>query len=143
MSVLTTAFKKAELSLINQSNPSKKVRGEKKITTSVKKKFDIQFSSWFISGKLKLIVCHYWIAGCLRKLLQSLSFWFSHMDQYKPILFQFYKYWFSDITSAGEHSSPAMLKKIEIYFVNFDSQQNIAFYWVKWNIFFQITANHC
>lgn len=38
MSVLTTAFKKAELSLINQSNPSKKVRGEKKITTSVKKK---------------------------------------------------------------------------------------------------------
>lgn len=108
---MTTAFKKAELSLINQSNPSKKVRGKKKITTSVKKKFDIQFSSWFISGKLKLIVCHYWIAGCLRKLLQSLSFWFSHMDQYKPILFQFYKYWFSDITSAGEHSSPAILKK--------------------------------
>lgn len=140
---MTTAFKKAELSLINQSNTSRKVRGKKKITTSVKKKFDIQFSSWFISGKLKLIVCHYWIAGCLRKLLQSLSFWFSHMDQYKPILFQFYKYWFSDITSAGEHSSPAILKNIEIYFVNFDSQQNIAFYWVKWNLFFQIAANHC
>lgn len=141
---MTTGFKKAELSLINQSNTSRKVRGKKKNHYfSKKKKFDIQFSSWFISGKLKLIVCHYWIAGCLRKLLQSLSFWFSHMDQYKPILFQFYKYWFSDITSAGEHSSPAIPKNIEIYFVNFDSQQNTAFYRVKWNLFFQITANHC
>lgn len=143
MSVLTTAFEKAELSLINQSNTSRKVREQKKITTSVKKKIDIQFSSWFISGKLKLIVCHYWLAGCLRKLLQSLSFWFSYMDQYKPILFQFYNYWFSDITSVGEHSSPAMLKNIEIYFVNFDSQQNIVFNCVKWNLFFQIIANHC
>lgn len=35
----------------------------------------------------------------MRKLLQSLSSWFSHMDQYKPILFQFWKYWFSDRTS--------------------------------------------
>lgn len=45
MSVLTTAFEKAELSLINQSNTSRKVREQKKITTSVKKKIDIQFSS--------------------------------------------------------------------------------------------------
>lgn len=38
MSLLTTAFKKAELSLINQSNTSRKVRGHKRITASVKKK---------------------------------------------------------------------------------------------------------
>lgn len=38
MSVLTTAFKKAELSLINQSNPSRKVRGKKKNQYFSKKK---------------------------------------------------------------------------------------------------------
>jgi len=37
MSVLMTAFKKAELSLINQSNISEKVKGHGKITPSVKK----------------------------------------------------------------------------------------------------------
>lgn len=46
MSVLTTAFKKAELSLINQSNTSRKgQRAEKNHYFSKKKKFDIQFSS--------------------------------------------------------------------------------------------------
>ena len=38
MSALMTAFKKAELSLINQSNTSRKVRGHKRITASFKKK---------------------------------------------------------------------------------------------------------
>lgn len=45
MSVLTTAFKKAEFSLINQSNPSRKVRGKKKITTSVKKNLTPNFQA--------------------------------------------------------------------------------------------------
>lgn len=45
MSVLTTAFKKAELSLINQSNTSRKVRGQKKITTSGKKKLTSNFQA--------------------------------------------------------------------------------------------------
>lgn len=37
-----------------------------------KKKPDIQFSTWFISVKLKLIVCHYWSKSCLPESYQSL-----------------------------------------------------------------------
>lgn len=36
------------------------------------KNSDIQFSTWFISAKLKLIVCHYWAGSCLGEMYQSL-----------------------------------------------------------------------
>lgn len=36
------------------------------------KNSDIQFSTWFISVKLKLIVCHYWAGSCLGEMYQSL-----------------------------------------------------------------------